>query len=88
MSIYNCTISELQHFVITIANIETINLHVLKLKIEHYSKRWILADPVTYMYVYILFYIELAHNYKKFNNFGLEQDTCMGMGLAPLRSAH
>ena len=34
--------------------------------------------------VLLLVHVELAHTYKEFYNFGLEQD--MGMGLAPLRS--
>ena len=51
MSIYNSTISELQHFVkqpLLLPILMAVNLHVLILKIEHYSKCWIFTDPVTY----------------------------------------
>ena len=46
MSIYNCTVSELQHFVaITIADIDIRKLACASTQIEHY---WIFADPVTF----------------------------------------
>ena len=52
MSIYNCTISELQGFVMQpfiLPVLRAVNLHVLILKIEHFSKRWIFADLVTFI---------------------------------------
>ena len=50
MNIYNSTIGELQHFVmqlLILPVLRVVNLHVLILKIEHYSKCWIFADLVT-----------------------------------------
>ena len=48
MSIYNSTISELQHFVMQPLVLRAVNLHVLILKIEYYSKCWVFTDPVTF----------------------------------------
>ena len=48
MSIYNSTISELQHFVTQFPILRVVNLHVLILKVEHYSTCWDFADLVTY----------------------------------------
>ena len=51
-----------------------------------------------YIYMYIihvyvqkslyLVHVELAHTYKKLNNFGQERGTCMGTGLALFYSTH
>ena len=51
VSIYNTTVSELQHFVmqpLVLPILRAVNLHVLIFKIECYSKCWVFADPVTY----------------------------------------
>ena len=55
MSIYNCTVSELQHFVmqpLILPVLRAVKFHVRMLTIEKYSKCWIFADPATYMYIY------------------------------------
>ena len=69
MSIYNSTISELQHFVIQpliLPILMAVNVHVLILKIEHYLKCWILADPVTmYLMEYTHTHTTLCQRNKK-----------------------
>ena len=50
MNINNSTISELQCFVmqpLVLPTMRAPNLHGLILNIEHYSKCWIFADPIT-----------------------------------------
>ena len=51
MSIYNCTVSELQHFVMQPLILPI--LKAVKLRCAHISKCWIFTDPVTYMYIRI-----------------------------------